>query len=215
MISYRLKALANYINKEDLVIDIGCDHALLDIYLVKNNIINNCIVSDISNNALEQGIENIKKYNLELNIQTRCGNGLEVLTEKDDIDTVIISGMGTSTILKILDNSYLEKINKLVIQSNNDYYLLRKEIIKLGFLIKNEEVIIDNDKLYINIVFVRGIRDYNEEELMYGTDGMINKEIYYKYIIDKNEIILNQVKDKEIIDRLKKEIEFLKGKMLK
>lgn len=215
MIKSRLKSLVKYINSSDSVIDIGCDHALLDIYLIKNNIIDKCIVSDISNNALDQGIENIKKYNLELNIQTRCGNGLEVLDDKDLVDTVIISGMGTSSILNILDNPYLEKINKLVIQSNNDYYLLRKEIIKLGFVISNEEVIIDNDKFYINIVFVRGIRDYNEEELMYGTNEMINKKTYYKYLIDKNEMILNQVKDKEIIDRLKKEIKFLKGKMLK
>ena len=62
MISNRLKSLVKYIDKSDLVIDIGCDHALLDVYLIKNNIINNVIVSDISSNALNQGKENIKKY---------------------------------------------------------------------------------------------------------------------------------------------------------
>ena len=33
-LSDRLKSLTKYINKTDKVIDIGCDHALLDIYLV-------------------------------------------------------------------------------------------------------------------------------------------------------------------------------------
>ncbi len=129
MISNRLKSLVKYINKKDLVIDIGCDHALLDIYLIKNSIIDKCIVSDVSQNALNQGIENIKRYNLDDFIETRCGNGLEVLNESDNINTIIISGMGTNTILDILNNEFLNKLNKLVIQSNKDYYLLRKEIV--------------------------------------------------------------------------------------
>ena len=212
MIKNRLKSLVKYIDKSDSVIDIGCDHALLDIYLIKNNIIDKCIVSDISNNALDQGIENIKKYNLSNLIETRCGNGLEVLTANDNIDTVIISGMGTSTILSILNNPYLRNVKKLIIQSNNDYYLLRKEVIKLGFIISDEEVIVDKDKLYINIVFVRGNKYYRKEELLYGTDNMLNKETYYNYLIDKNEMILNRINDKELIKKLEKEIKFLKEK---
>ena len=65
MIDERLKSLVKYVDKKDNIIDVGCDHALLDIYLVQNNIIDSVIVSDISNNALQQGINNIKKYNFE------------------------------------------------------------------------------------------------------------------------------------------------------
>ena len=211
MISNRLKSLVKYVNKDDKVIDIGCDHALLDIYLVKKNIINNVLISDISKNALEQGIENIKKYNLESNIESRCGNGLEVLNEKDNIDTVIISGMGTNTILDILNNKYLENINKLIIQSNKDYDLLRSEVIKLGFKILEEEVIVDNDKLYINIVFIRGNKEYTTLELKYGTSTMINKEVYYKYLINKLDKIINSVSDDTLKDNLIKEKEIVNG----
>ena len=211
MISNRLKSLVKYVNKDDKVIDIGCDHALLDIYLVKKNIINNVLISDISKNALEQGIENIKKYNLESNIESRCGNGLEVLNEKDNIDTVIISGMGTNTILNILNNKYLENINKLIIQSNKDYDLLRSEVIKLGFKILEEEVIVDNDKLYINIVFIRGNKEYTTLELKYGTSSMINKEVYYKYLINKLDKIINSVSDDTLKDNLIKEKEIVNG----
>ena len=48
MISKRLKSLVKYINKENKIIDIGCDHALLDIYLIKNN--NNITVKEIAKN---------------------------------------------------------------------------------------------------------------------------------------------------------------------
>lgn len=212
MISNRLKSLVKYIDNNDKAIDIGCDHALLDVFLVKNNIVNNIIVSDVSSNALEQGINNIKKYNLEDYIDARVGNGLEVLKDTDNVDTIIISGMGTSTILEILNNKYLYNIKKLIIQSNRDYYELRRDVVKLGFVIKEEEVIVDNDKLYINIVFIRGIKEYSLEELKYGTNNMINKELYYESLIEKKTKILNCITDENLRNTLKEEIRFLKRK---
>ena len=212
MISNRLKSLVKYVDTNDKAIDIGCDHALLDIYLVKTKIVNNIIVSDVSSNALEQGINNIKKYNLEDYIDARVGNGLEVLKDTDNVDTIIISGMGTNTILEILNNKYLYNVKKLIIQSNRDYYELRRDVVKLGFVIKEEEVIDDNGKIYINIVFIRGIKNYSLEELKYGTNSMINKELYYKSLIDKKTKILNCITDESLRNTLKDEIRFLKRK---
>ena len=38
-LSLRLKTIASLINKEDIVWDVGSDHALLPIFLIKNKII--------------------------------------------------------------------------------------------------------------------------------------------------------------------------------
>lgn len=206
-LSDRLKSLTKYINKTDKVIDIGCDHALLDIYLVKNNIVDNIIVSDVSSNALKQGINNINKYNLTKKIDARCGNGLEVLNDSDIVNTVIISGMGSNTILKILSNKYIKNINKLVIQSNKDYELLRRNIVSSGFIIDKEEVVEDNGKLYINIIFIKGNKKYSDTIYKYGLSSMVNKEIYYNYLIDKYNKILSNVNDESIV----KEVEILNG----
>lgn len=206
-LSDRLKSLTKYINKTDKVIDIGCDHALLDIYLVKNNIVDNIIVSDVSSNALKQGINNINKYNLTNKIDARCGNGLEVLNDSDIVNTVIISGMGSNTILKILSNKYIKNINKLVIQSNKDYELLRRNIVSSGFIIDKEEVVEDNGKLYINIIFIKGNKEYSDTIYKYGLSSMVNKEIYYNYLIDKYNKILSNVNDESIV----KEVEILNG----
>ena len=202
-LSDRLKSLTKYINKTDKVIDIGCDHALLDIYLVKNNIVDNIIVSDVSSNALKQGINNINKYNLNDKIDARCGNGLEVLNDSDIVNTVIISGMGSNTILKILSNKYINNINKLVIQSNKDYELLRRNIVSLGFIIDKEEVVVDNGKLYINIIFIRGNKEYSDTIYRYGLSSMVNKEIYYNYLINKYNKILSNVDDESILEEIK------------
>ena len=206
MISNRLKSLVKYVNNNDKIIDIGCDHALLDIYLVENKIVDNIIANDISANALNQGKTNIIEKKLEKQIETRLGNGLEVLKETDNIDTILISGMGTNTILKILNNSYIKNINKLIIQSNRDYDSLRINIINMGFYIYKEEAIEDNDKIYINIIFLRGKKKYTKEELKYGTKDMINKDLYTSYLINKLEKKYINTKDENI----KSEIEYLK-----
>ncbi|MDE6141170.1 MAG: class I SAM-dependent methyltransferase, partial [Bacilli bacterium] len=148
MISSRLKSLIKYVECKDKIIDIGCDHALLDIYLVKNKVVDSLIVSDVHEGAINAGIANIKKNRLSQKIDARLGNGLEVLRAEDDINTILISGMGTSTILNILHDPYLDKIEKLILQSNNDHFELRSKVISLGFYIEAEEYFVDNKKNY-------------------------------------------------------------------
>lgn len=210
MISNRLKSLTKYFDKDDKVIDIGCDHALLDIYLVEEGILKSMIVSDIHEKALQQGIDNIKLHKLDKKIETRLGNGLEVLNSSDDINTVLISGMGTSTIINIIENSYFKNINKLVIQSNNDHEILRNEIVSKGFKIITEDILEDSNKTYINIVFEKGIGKYSKNEIKYGP-FLIKNKMYLDYRIDYLNKILNKIPNNKLLIRhsLKKEIRFL------
>ena len=210
MISNRLKSLSKYFDKDDKVIDIGCDHALLDIYLIEEGILKSMIVSDIHEKALKQGIDNIKLHKLDKKIKTRLGNGLEVLTNEDDIDTMLISGMGTSTIVNIIENDYFKNIKKMVIQSNNDHEILRSEIVNKGFKITNEDILEDSNKTYINIVFEKGDSKYNKNEIKYGP-FLIKNKMYLDYRIDYLNKILNKIPNNKILIRhsLKKEIRFL------
>jgi tRNA (adenine22-N1)-methyltransferase len=184
MISKRLETLVKYIDKNDNICDVGCDHALLDIYLIKNNYTDKIIVSDIHENALNAGIANIKKYKVNDKIDARLGDGLEVLNDEDSINTLLISGMGSSTILKILDNKRINSIYKLILQSNNDHELLRKRIIDMGFYIEAEEYFVDNNKNYINIIFKKGKKSYSKLEIKYGP-YLIKDRAYLQFELDK------------------------------
>ena len=213
MLSLRLSSLTKFVNYNDKIIDIGCDHALLDIFLVKNDLVKSIIASDVNSQALDSGIKNIENEGLSDKIEARLGDGLNVLTDKDNIDTVIISGMGTNTIMGILNNDYLKNINKLIIQSNNDHTMLRKYVTKLGFFIKSEEYFQDNKKNYINIVFVRGNKKYSKIDLTYGPILKHNKP-YLEFeinniekiegLIPKNKILLHfQLKrEKRVLNKL-------------
>ena len=216
MLSKRLQSLTKYVNKEDKIIDIGCDHALLDIYLVKNNYVDNIIVSDIHDGALKQGIKNIALNHLKDKIDARLGNGLEVLTSDDDINTILISGMGTSTIIDILDNPYIKRINKLIIQSNNDHEELRKHITSLGYRIEDESFIFDKDKYYINIVFNKGNEEYSDIEYKYGPI-LIKSSEYLEYMINHYRSVLSYVPEEkeDIINNINNEIKVLSNLLSK
>lgn len=211
MLSLRLSSLTKFVNYNDKIIDIGCDHALLDIFLVKNDLVKSIIASDINVQALNSGIKNIENEGLSDKISARLGDGLNVLTDKDNIDTVIISGMGTNTIMGILNNNHLKDINKLIIQSNNDHTMLRKYVTKLGFFIKSEEYFQDNKKNYINIVFVRGNKKYSKIDLTYGPILKHNKP-YLEFEINNIEKIEELVPKNKILlhFQLKKEKRVLK-----
>lgn len=190
-ISNRLVSIANLVDNEDIIADIGCDHALLDIYLVTNNIVNKAYASDVNSNALASGIKNINKYKLNDKITIKLDDGINNIPK--DINTLIISGMGSSTIIKILESNKLKQINKLIIQSNNDYYLLRKYLVNKGYYIIEENYIKDNNKHYINIVFKKGYKKYSDKELKYGPILSRSNKEYYLYLLNKNKEIYNNV----------------------
>lgn len=190
-ISNRLVSIAILVDNEDIIADIGCDHALLDIYLVTNNIVNKAYASDVNSNALASGIKNINKYKLNDKITIKLDDGINNIPK--DINTLIISGMGSSTIIKILESNKLKQINKLIIQSNNDYYLLRKYLVNKGYYIIEENYIKDNNKHYINIVFKKGYKKYSDKELKYGPILSRSNKEYYLYLLNKNKEIYNNV----------------------
>ena len=180
-LSKRLKTVSKYVSNHSKIIDIGCDHALLDIYLYETLEDVKIIISDINKNALESGINNLKKYHLEDKIEARLGSGLKVV-DKDEINTIIISGMGAHSIVGILlyDKDKLKNVNTLIIQSNNDLDFLRKKIIKLGYYIENEELVKDKNIIYTVIKFKKGKKRYSKKELYFGPILLKENNLLFK-----------------------------------
>ena len=213
-ISKRLEAISSLVPINSNIIDIGCDHALLDIYLYQKKICNKIIASDINTNALNNAKENIKNNKLDNNIETRLGNGLDTLNQEDNIDTIIISGMGGHTIVGILKNNKikLDSINTIIIQSNTKLEFLRTEVTKLNYLIDDEIMVEDNKKIYTIIKLVKGKKKYTKKELYFGPILLKKKEKLFiesaKKELQKLNIYLKLLPKNRIIDRykIKKEI---------
>ena len=208
-LSKRLEAVATLVDVGKRVIDVGCDHGYLDIYLTLNNE-NRCLATDINEKALNSAINNIKKFNLEDKIETKLTDGLKDI-KVNRKDNIVISGMGTNTIVKILSESTLS--NTLIISSNNHIDLLRREVVKLGYYIDTELFIIDKKKPYVIIKFKRGFRKYNLNDFMFGPI-LKNNVQYRNYMIKKYKEIIKQVAFKKLSVKLKYLMLILKLKLL-
>ena len=167
-LSKRLSLVASLINSKN-IIDVGCDHALLDIYLAQKDKDIKIIVSDINENALKNAKENIKKYKLSSQIEARLGSGLDTLNE-EKIDTLVISGLGANTIVGILHNNIfkLKNIKNIIIQSNTNLNFLREKVTKLNYYIEEEIQVKENNIIYTIIKFTKGKKKYNKRELYFG-----------------------------------------------
>lgn len=217
-LSNRLKEIATFIPDNVKMVDIGCDHALLDIYLYKNRKNIKIIASDINENALEQAKKNIKKYKLDKFIETRLSNGLDNINS-DEIDTIILSGMGSHTIVGILrmNQKKLINVDNIIIQSNNHIDFLRERIIELNYYIDSEKLVKDNNIIYTIISFKKGNIKYNKKEIYFGPyllkeNNNLFKEknkqdlekLEYLYKIIPKSHILHRIKIKNKINMYKK-----------
>lgn len=206
-LSKRLKAVATLVDIGARVIDVGCDHAYLDIYLTLNNS-NKCIATDINEKALNNAKNNIKKYNLEDKIDIKLTDGLNNIKINKN-DTIVISGMGTHTILNILNSNKLS--DTLIISSNNDIELLRRNIVNLGFIIDSEIFLIDKNKPYVIIKFIRGQKKYKKSD--YEIGPILKYNVQYKScLIKKYKKIIKSIDRKRILIRFKYLIRIFKLK---
>lgn len=185
-LSKRLKAISEFIDNEDRIIDIGCDHALLDIYLCNEFDNIKIIASDIHEGALKNAANNIEKYKVKDRISLRLGDGLSIVNG-DEIDTVLISGMGFRTIKDILSNKEkMNNVKKVVVQSNTDVVKLRKFVIKQGYKITREKLVKDDDIIYTIIEFKKGKETYTYDEIYFGPKILENKDdLFYEYYSKK------------------------------
>lgn len=210
-LSKRLLAVANMVQKGSILLDVGCDHALLDIYLSQNKIVKKAIATDIAIGALNQAKKNISISNIS-NIETRLGDGLEILNKEDNVDTITISGLGNQKIISILKNNKnkLNRVNNIIIQSNTGYYDIRKNIIKLGYYIEKEVLVKENNIIYVIISFKKGNRIYSRKKLFFGPVLLKNKnELFNELInneINKNNFILKKLPKEKFIKKIRLKI---------
>jgi len=205
-LSKRLEVLASFIDKNDSLVDVGCDHGYLSIYLKEHNLCKNVICSDVNINALNNAKNNIIKSNLE--IDSYLSDGIKDVP-LDNINTIVISGMGSSTIIKILsDKNKLININNIVLQSNNDFGMLREYMNSIGYYMDKENIVFDKDKWYIIMNFIKNNKKNTDYEIEYG---LLNNKDYVLYLINNYERILEKIpKNREEYNIYKNKIKYLK-----
>ena len=194
-INARLKKIGDLVEANSVCLDVGCDHALLDIYLVKRNKNIKAIASDIAEGPLEQAKRNIRRERLDGEIEVRLGSGFN--TYSDDIDTIIISGMGGRNIIGICKENpkVLKKVKTIILSPNNYQEDVKRYLCKNGFYISNEEFVRDKKFIYQIIIFSKGKKKYTKKEYFFGPVFLVKKgplfREYYEREMKSREILIS------------------------
>lgn len=204
MLSKRLSAIAQLVNNNSVVADIGSDHGLLPCFLLKEKIAKKAYAIDNKKGPLQASIENIKYYDLENKVEAVLADGLDDL--ENDVNSIVIAGMGFISIKNILESnvSKLNQLSQIIIQSNTETNLLRKWVMDNKYLICDEVIVKENYKDYFIIEFnPQKSKNYKINEYLVS-EILLNKNdlLYIKYLSDRLEKlkIISKFRDEKNIN---------------
>jgi tRNA (adenine22-N1)-methyltransferase len=190
-LSKRLQTVVSLVSPGNRTADVGCDHAHTGIYLVQAGISPKVLAMDLRKGPLEKARENVLEAGLKERIDLRLSDGLDALGE-DEVDTILISGMGGPLILEILERN-LEKaksVKELVLSPQSDLPEFRKGLENMGFIITDIRIVRDDKYYFIFKAVPAQSRDKDDPPaptpttvwLEYLEDEIKNKEKILKKI---------------------------------
>ena len=163
----RLSTITSHLSVCNTLADVGCDHGFLSLFVLKNEIAKNVVCVDISEKCLQKTKNLLKKAALENQAIYVLGDGLKDVV--DDLDWVVVAGMGGLNISQILENMPKKHQKaKFVLQPMNNITFVRKTLNKLGFKITRDEVVFDNKKYYHIICAQQGTQKLSKQQIRCG-----------------------------------------------
>lgn len=186
-LSKRLKSVFDFVEDEKKVLDIGTDHGYLPINIAKYKNPQKIIAADINLCPLNMAKKSIKEENLEDKIETRLGSGLSVI-KPFEVDTVTICGMGGSLMVDILkeDLKITKSLENLILQPQEDSYYLRVALYELGFSIVDEDIVLEDGRLY-EIIFAKNKPSDKPRDiyLHFGYENLRKNHPLFKELLKK------------------------------
>ena len=140
-LSLRLSAIADMVTEGNRLVDVGCDHGYLPVYLIQEKKIPSAIAMDVRKGPLSRAEEHIRQYGLEEYIEPRLSDGLESLKTGEG-DTLVIAGMGGPLMERILTDgkSVRDSFSELILQPQSDIPHFRRFIQSQGWEIVEEKM---------------------------------------------------------------------------
>lgn len=189
-LSKRLNWIINEMDKADVIMDVGTDHGYIAIELIKRNITNKVIASDINKDPLNKAKLNVSLEGLSSKIDLRLGGGLAPV-KNNEVQGVLIAGMGGNLIRDILEKDIdkVKNMEYLVLQPAQNPEVLREYLYTGDYEVIDEDVCEDEGKYYE--LFKVRYKENNStklEEIFYEiSPTLLNKksEVFKSYLNEK------------------------------
>ena len=199
-LSKRLSAVASMVTEGNRLVDVGCDHGYLPLYLYLNKKIPSAIAMDVRPGPLSRAREHIAEYGLEKYIETRLSDGLLALSPGEG-DTLTIAGMGGPLMERILTakEEVRESFRELILQPQSDIPHFRRFLGEIGWEIVEEEIVLEDGKFYPMMKAVRG-----EARTVPGDMPYTPEEAFGGLLLKKRHPVLKLYLEREL--RIRNEI---------
>jgi tRNA (adenine22-N1)-methyltransferase len=205
LLSKRMKMIVDMVTPGRVTADIGCDHGLVSVYLIKNNIAPRVYAMDIGEGPLRSAKKNISEALSEeeaSKIELRLSDGFTALAPGES-ESAIIAGMGGYLIISILEgglhNSVISPGYELLLSPQSDVPMVRRFLRENGFSTIDEEMLIEEGKYYniIKTVYKGTDKDFienmNSDSEPYNID-----DIYGRILLEKKSPVLRHFLENEV-----------------
>lgn len=202
MMNKRLLAIAALIRDGKGLVDVGTDHGYLPAYLALNGYQGALIASDIRVGPLASARHTAAEAGLSDRICFLLCDGLR-LCPREEIDTIVIAGMGGDLIVKILDEAEwcMDERYRLILQPMTKAEVLRYWLIYNGFSIESETLSEDSGIVYQIIeTSFGGATRLSDAELFAGKRSLCRQPALYERQLE------------QLSERFEKAIEGMRGR---
>ncbi|MBP9988080.1 MAG: SAM-dependent methyltransferase [Ruminococcus sp.] len=209
----RLSITASMVRQNSRIADVGTDHAYLPAFLILNGMAESAIASDLRTGPLENAKSTVKAYGLEKKVELRLSDGLECICS-DEVDDVVIAGMGGILISEILEksNGFMRENLKFIFQPQSHDEVLRKWLFDNGFEILEEKSCFEDEKVYIamSAAYTGKISSHGQAEIMFGNYPSLSDESSKAFVNKKLKRIHTRINALEKTETQADELELLK-----
>ena len=173
-LSKRLSAIKEMVPQGSVVADVGSDHGKLLISLSQDKIILKGYGIENKKAPFNRLSKAISDEGL-LEVTPLFSDGISELPS--DVNTVVIAGMGGFLIVDILKShsESLKNVKTIIVDAHNSVDKVREAIVSLGYFIKDEKMILEDDIYYEIIRFDIG-RGEPLDELDISFGPILRKE---------------------------------------
>lgn len=151
----RLAAVAALVPPGSRVADVGTGHGLLALRLRASGRAAHCVATERNTRLLTEARR--RAVDRLPGVELRAGDGLAALDPADRIDVVVLAGMGSRKMIRILADERLLRlaIRRLVLQPQCEAQRLRRWLADQGFGIVAESRSLERGRSYLVIAAER------------------------------------------------------------
>lgn len=183
-LSKRLLSVSELVHDGARLCDVGCDHGYVPVYLVENGVCPSAVACDINSAPLESCASLVRQSHLTDKINCVLSNGLDNIS-CDDVDDIIIAGMGGELIADILSRcSWLEN-KHIILNPMTHPELARKWLFDNGYEIQNDIIIPDGKHHYsiFDAVYTGNITPKTDIDYFLGNISDFSDSEYFVHLL--------------------------------